>query len=157
VLDPWIYSPDLQVGPGPPRVRTGTLEWDPDPPPPDGVRTAHRGVPRPYLRPRRGSGADTCPDCSGVLRTYPHTLLLPAQAEPRCCHVAYCTRHKPTGGTWRAASRLRAPSLQIRNVPVHSADRRCDQPTIPGPCSYSPLLVRFDYQCCMDCGHQDSR
>jgi hypothetical protein len=33
VPDPWIYSPDLQVGPGPPRVRTGPLEWDPDPPP----------------------------------------------------------------------------------------------------------------------------
>jgi hypothetical protein len=32
--DPWIYSPDLQVGPGPPRVRTGPLEWDLDPPPP---------------------------------------------------------------------------------------------------------------------------
>jgi hypothetical protein len=31
VLDPWIYSPGLQVGPGPPRVRTGPLEWDPDP------------------------------------------------------------------------------------------------------------------------------
>jgi hypothetical protein len=32
VLDPWIYSPDLQLGPGPPRVWTGPLEWDPDPP-----------------------------------------------------------------------------------------------------------------------------
>jgi hypothetical protein len=32
VLGPWIYSPDLQVGQGPPRVRTGPLEWDPDPP-----------------------------------------------------------------------------------------------------------------------------
>jgi hypothetical protein len=32
VRDPWIYSPDLQVGPRPPRVRTGPLEWDPDPP-----------------------------------------------------------------------------------------------------------------------------
>jgi hypothetical protein len=31
VPDPWIYSPDLQVGPGPPRVRTGPLEWDSDP------------------------------------------------------------------------------------------------------------------------------
>jgi hypothetical protein len=32
VPDPWIYSLDLQVGPGPPRVWTGPLEWDPDPP-----------------------------------------------------------------------------------------------------------------------------
>jgi hypothetical protein len=31
VLDPWIYSLDLQDGPGLPRVRTGPLEWDPDP------------------------------------------------------------------------------------------------------------------------------
>jgi hypothetical protein len=31
VSDPWIYSPDLQDGPGPPRVWTGPLEWDPDP------------------------------------------------------------------------------------------------------------------------------
>jgi hypothetical protein len=29
---PWIYGPDLQVGPGPPRVWTRPLEWDPDPP-----------------------------------------------------------------------------------------------------------------------------
>jgi hypothetical protein len=26
-----------------------------------------------------------------LVRTCPHTLLLPAQAETRCCHVAYCT------------------------------------------------------------------
>jgi hypothetical protein len=31
VSDPWIYSLDLQVGPGPPRVRIGPLEWDLDP------------------------------------------------------------------------------------------------------------------------------
>jgi hypothetical protein len=29
---PWIYGPDLQVGPGPPRVWTRPLEWDSDPP-----------------------------------------------------------------------------------------------------------------------------
>jgi hypothetical protein len=44
VPDPWIYSSDLQVGPGPPRVRTGPLEWDPDPL--YGVRAAHSRVPR---------------------------------------------------------------------------------------------------------------
>jgi hypothetical protein len=73
VSDPWIYNSDLQVGPGPPRVRTGPLEWDPDPPPPYGVRTAHSGVPRPYLRPRRGSGVDMCPDllwCAPDLSAY---------------------------------------------------------------------------------------
>jgi hypothetical protein len=26
-----------------------------------------------------------------LVRTCPHTLLLPAQAETRCCYVAYCT------------------------------------------------------------------
>jgi hypothetical protein len=57
VSDPWIYSPDLQDGPGPPRVWTDGIRT-----PPYGIRTAHSGVPRPYLRPRRGSGADTCPD-----------------------------------------------------------------------------------------------
>jgi hypothetical protein len=62
VSDPWICSPDLQVGLGPPPVWIGHLEWDPNPPPSYGVRTTHSRVPRPYLRPRRGSGADTCPD-----------------------------------------------------------------------------------------------
>jgi hypothetical protein len=31
VPDHWIYSLDLQVGPGPPRVRIGPLELDPNP------------------------------------------------------------------------------------------------------------------------------
>jgi hypothetical protein len=71
VPDPWLYSPDLQVGPGPPRLRTEPLEWDLYPP--YGVRTAHSGVPIPYLRPRRGSGADTCLDlllCAPDLSAY---------------------------------------------------------------------------------------
>jgi hypothetical protein len=46
VPDPWIYSLDLQVGPGPPRVRTGPLELDPNPPPRYGVWAAHSMVPR---------------------------------------------------------------------------------------------------------------
>jgi hypothetical protein len=93
--------------------------------------------------------------CSGVLRTYPHTLLLPAQAEPRCCHVAYCTRHKPTGGTRRDASGLRAllHSLQITCALVHSADRRRAQSTICGPCSYSPLLPHYSYDNCPSMQH----
>jgi hypothetical protein len=36
---------------------------------------------------------------SGGIRTYPHALLLPAQAETRCCHVAYYAWLKPMGGT----------------------------------------------------------
>jgi hypothetical protein len=80
-----------------------------------------------------------------VIWTYSHTLLLPVQAETRYCHVAYCARHKPTGGTWHDASGLRAPShsLRIRRAPVHSTDRRRGQSTIRGPCSYSPLLPRY--------------
>jgi hypothetical protein len=77
--------------------------------------------------------------------TYPHTLLLPAQAETRCCHMAYYARHKPTGGTWHDASGLHAPShsLRKRHAPVHSTDRRHAHSTIHGPCSYSPLLPRY--------------
>jgi hypothetical protein len=80
---------------------------------------------------------------SAVNRTYPHTLLLPAQAETRCCHVAYYARHKPTGGTWHNASGLRAPShlLRIRRAPVHSTDRRRAQFTIRGPRSYSHVTI----------------
>jgi hypothetical protein len=77
-----------------------------------------------------------------VIRTYPHKLLLPAQAETRCCHVAYCARHKPTDGTWHDASGLHEPShsLRIRHAPAHSIDRRHAQSMIRGSCSYSPLL-----------------
>jgi hypothetical protein len=73
VLDPWIYGPNLQVGPGPLRVRTESPRMGSGPPLPYGVRIAHSGVPRPYLRPRRGSRADTCPDllwCAPDLSAY---------------------------------------------------------------------------------------
>jgi hypothetical protein len=92
-------------------VRTGPLEWDPDPP--YGVQAAHSGV--------LGFQDKTYPDLNqdlgggpGGIQTYPHTLLLPAQAETQRCHVAYCARHKPTGGTWHDASGLRAPSHSLR-------------------------------------------
>jgi hypothetical protein len=77
------------------------------------------------------------------VRTYLHTLLLPAQVETRCCHVAYYTRHKPTGGTWQDASGLRAPlhSLRIRCVPVPSTDRRRAQSTISGSRNYSHVTI----------------
>jgi hypothetical protein len=56
-----------KFGPGPPHVQTGPLEWDLDPP--YEVRAVHSRVPRfqarthkPWSGPKRGSGADTCPD-----------------------------------------------------------------------------------------------
>jgi hypothetical protein len=154
VSDPWIYSPDLQVWsltpPG--TARTPRLGAEP-PPPPYGVRAAHSRVPRfqdrthPGLNRGPGGGPvlTHVQTWSGGIRTYPHTLLLPAQVETLCCHVAYCMRHKPTGGTCHDGSGLRAPShlLWIRREPVHSTDRRRAQSTIRGPCSYSLLLVRF--------------
>jgi hypothetical protein len=111
---------------------------------------------------------------SGGIWTLSHTLLLPAQAETRCCHVACCAWRKPMGGTWHEASGLRAflHSLRIRCASVHSSDRRRAQSTLRGPCSYSHVTIartmthhysciskkRFTaYQCCMDCSHHDSR
>jgi hypothetical protein len=69
---------DSESGPpwesvGPPDIRSGPPGWSRTPtcmdrtprmgsgPPLYGVRTAHNGIRRPYLRPRRGSRADTCP------------------------------------------------------------------------------------------------
>jgi hypothetical protein len=76
-------------------VQTGPLGGDPDPP--YGVRATHSGVlgfqDRTYLGLNQdlGEGPETTrvQNWSGRIRTYPHTLLLPAQAETRCCHVAY--------------------------------------------------------------------
>jgi hypothetical protein len=90
VSDPCIYRPGLRVrsrtstganrtprmGSGPLCVGSGPLtagSWD------SGTENTQA-----LIKARRGSGADTCPDLSC-------TLLLPAQAETRCCHVAYCT------------------------------------------------------------------
>jgi hypothetical protein len=142
VPDPWIYSPDLQVWSRTPRVWAGPLEWDPDPP--YGVRAAHSRVPRSQDRTHpvlnQGPGGGPVPT---RVRTYPHTLLLPAQAKTRCCHVAYYARHKPTDGTWHDASGLRAPShsLWIRHAHVHSTHRQRAQSTIRGPRNYSHVTV----------------
>jgi hypothetical protein len=97
---------------------------------------------------------------SSGTRTYPHTFLLPAQAETRCRHVAHCAPHKPTGETWHDASGLHTPShsLRIRRVSVHSTERRCAQPTIRGPCHSSHvstinaawtavIMTPADYSC----------
>jgi hypothetical protein len=92
--DPRIYSPIPKVGPEPPRVRVGPLEWDPDPPrmgsgPPtvgsQGPRTEHT---RALNRTQAGVRYRHVSRPS-LVRTCPRTLLLPAQAETRCCHVAY--------------------------------------------------------------------
>jgi hypothetical protein len=75
---------------GPPRVQARPLEWDPDPGPPSmgprGPRTEHT---RALNRTQAGV---RCRHVSrpSLVRTYPHTLLLPVQAETRCSHVAYC-------------------------------------------------------------------
>jgi hypothetical protein len=149
VSDPCIYGPCLQVWPRAstcanrtPRMGSGS---------PYGVRAAHSGVlgfqDRTYSGLNQDLGGGPEPTrvqtWSGGIRTYPHTLLLPAQVETRCCHVAYCARNKPTGQTWHDASGLRAPShsLRIRRVSVHSTDRRRAQSTIRGPCSYSHVTI----------------
>jgi hypothetical protein len=80
-----------------------TPEWDPDPPPPVwgpghpqwDPKVLGQNILVPCSGPKRGSGADTCLYLIWLSRT----LLLPALAETRCYHVAYCTRHKPMGGT----------------------------------------------------------
>jgi hypothetical protein len=59
-----------KVGLGPPRVQAGPLEWDLDPPPPVwgpshpqwGPEVPGQNILGPGTRPRRGSGADTCPN-----------------------------------------------------------------------------------------------
>jgi hypothetical protein len=129
VQDSHVYRPDPWNG-----IRT----------PPYGVRAAHSRVPKFQDRTQpglnQGLGGGPVPT---RVRTYPHTLLLPAQAETRCCHVAYCAWHRPTGGTWHNASGLRAPShsSRIRRMPVHSTDRRRAQSTIRGPRNYSHVTI----------------
>jgi hypothetical protein len=76
---PWesVGSLDIQSGPpswsGTSTCTDRTSRMGSGPTLPYGVRTAHSEVPRPYLRPRRGSGADTCPDllwCAPDLPAY---------------------------------------------------------------------------------------
>jgi hypothetical protein len=173
---PTSLAQDLHV------CEPGPLEWDPEPapPPPCGVQAAHRGVPGfqdrtyPGLNQDPGGGPEPTrvQTWSGGIWTYPHTLLLPAQAETRCCHMAYCARHKPTGRTWHDASGLRAPShsLRLRRAPVHSTDKRRAQSMIHGravthtlPRAMTHYYSRVTgkrittYQCCMDCNHHGSR
>jgi hypothetical protein len=81
VPDPWIHRPDyragfrlLTVGSRLLTVGSGLLTV--------GSRDSKAKNSQALIKARRGSGADTCPD---------HTACAPtlAQAETRCCHVAY--------------------------------------------------------------------
>jgi hypothetical protein len=131
-----------KFGPGPHMY--GPDPWNGIRTPPYGVQAAHSRVPRsqdrthPVLNQDPGGGP-----VSTRVRTYPHTLLLLAQAETRRYHVAYCARHKPTGGTWHDASGLRAPShsLRIRHASIHSTNRQRAQSTIRGPHNYSHVTI----------------
>jgi hypothetical protein len=71
-------------------VQTEPLGWDPDPS--VWVRDAHSGVPgfqdRVYPSLKQGPGGGPMPT---RVRTLSYTLLLPAQAKTRCCHVDYYT------------------------------------------------------------------
>jgi hypothetical protein len=133
-----------KFGPGPPTCMDRTPGMGSGPPPPYGVRAAHSRVPRFQDRTRpgfnQGLGGGPVPT---RVRTCPHTLLLPAQAGTRCCHVPYYARHKPTGGTWHDASGLHAPShsLRIRHVLVHPTNKRRAQSTIRGPHNYSHVTI----------------
>lgn len=106
------------------------------------VRTTHGKVPEQRI-PWPRSGTYRGPT-QILVRGLSSALSLPAQAETRCCHIAYYARHKPTGVTLHDASGLRVPShpLRIRRAPVHSTDRRRVQSTICGSCNDSSLLIR---------------
>jgi hypothetical protein len=152
---PWDSTEPLDIQSGPPSWSRTPTCMDRTPrmgsgPPSYGVRATHSGVPRFQDRTHSGlnQGLGGGPELTRVqtwsgVRTYLHTLLLPAQAETRCCHVVYCARHKPTGGTWHDASGLCAPShsLRIRRPPVHSTDRRRAQSVIRGSCNYSHVTT----------------
>jgi hypothetical protein len=158
---PWESAGPLDIQFGPPSLVQDPHMYGPDPwngiqTPPYGARATHSRVPRSqdrtHLVLNQDPGGGPVPT---RVRTYPHTLLLPAQVETRCCHVAYCAPHKPTSGTWHDASGLHAPShsLQIRHASVHSTNRRRAQSTIRGSCSYSPLLPHYSYGNCPSMQH----
>jgi hypothetical protein len=105
---PWERAGPLDIQSGPPRLVQDLHVCKPDPwngiwtppcmgsePPTMGSQGSRTEHTRALFRTQAGSGADTCLD----LIWLSCTLLLPAQAETRCYHVAYCARHKPTGGT----------------------------------------------------------
>jgi hypothetical protein len=87
---PWESAGPLYIQTGPPRAQAGPLGRVPDPSvrgpghSQQGPRILGQRIPRPQSRPGGG------PEPTRV-RTILYTLMLPAQAEPRCCHVAMCT------------------------------------------------------------------
>jgi hypothetical protein len=94
--DPWICSPDLQgwsrtamcasrtprMGSGPSHMEFGSPTMGSQ-----GPRTEHTWALNRTLAGVRYRHVSR----PSLVRTCPHTLLLPAQVETRCCHVAYCT------------------------------------------------------------------
>jgi hypothetical protein len=123
------------MGSRPPVWGPGRPQWGP--------RVPGQNIPGLNQDPGGGPVPTRVHTWSGGIRTLSHTVLLPAQAETRWCHVAYYTRRKPTGRTWHEASGLCASlhSLRIRRVPVHSGDRRRAESTLRGPCSYSHVTI----------------
>jgi hypothetical protein len=89
VSDPWIYSPDLQVGSGPPRVRTGLLEWDPDTPVwgPDRPQWGPKTLLKAQARVRSWHVSRPALVCSGPIRI----------------HSCSPLRRSPDAATWHTA------------------------------------------------------
>jgi hypothetical protein len=95
VSDPWIYSPDPQgwsrtstCVSRTPGMESGPFRMGSGPPTigSQGPRTEHT---RALNRAQAGVRYRHVSKPS-LVRTCPRTLLLPTQAETRCCHVAHC-------------------------------------------------------------------
>jgi hypothetical protein len=95
-LDPqgWSRTPEYtvrapKVGPRPPRVQAGPPPGMGSGPPTEGSQDPRTEHTRTLNRTQAGVRYRHVSKPS-LVRTSPHTLLLPAQTETRCCHVAYC-------------------------------------------------------------------
>jgi hypothetical protein len=126
VSDPCISVPDLRAGsrtsvgtdrtpgtgPGPLCVGSG--------PPSAGSRDSGTKNTQALIKAKRGPE----PTRVGII---PCTLPLPAQAETRCNHVAYCSWRKPAGGACRKPSGPRGLCIYCGEdaPPGYSADSRC--------------------------------
>jgi hypothetical protein len=130
-----------KFGPGPPRVRTRPLEWDPDPPgmgsgPPtvgsQGSRTEHA---RALIRDQVGVW---CRHVSGPIRIHSCSPL-----RQRSDAATWHTTHDISQWAEPGMSGLRAPSdsLRMRRAPVHSTVKRRAQSTIRGPRNYSHVTI----------------
>jgi hypothetical protein len=96
VLDPPIYSLDPQGWSRTSMCASRTPGMRSGPPPTYGVRAAHRGSQGPRTEHTRALNRTQAGvryrhvSRPSLVRTCPHALLLLAQAETQCCHVAYC-------------------------------------------------------------------